>query len=195
MNAPVSIEDFATRLSGSAFRGGMRQLAGGVSVITAGAGSDRSGMTVTSVSSLSLDPPTLIVSVNRQSSTWPLLLRYRAFGINVLSAKQQDVALRFSGQGGVTGAARYGEEPVIIAETGAPLLANALAAFDCEAEEMIDRHSHAIVIGRVKAVRVTEGRAALLYWRGEYAETGDEAPAAVRAWRHGHSPSNSAVDR
>jgi flavin reductase (DIM6/NTAB) family NADH-FMN oxidoreductase RutF len=152
-------------------------------------------MTVTSVSSLSLDPPTLIVSVNRQSSTWPLLLRYRAFGVNVLGAKQQDVALRFSGQGGVTGTARYGEEPVIIAETGAPLLANALAAFDCEAEEMIDRHSHAIVIGRVKAVRVTEGRAALLYWRGEYAETGDEAPAAVRAWRHGHSPSNSAVDR
>jgi flavin reductase (DIM6/NTAB) family NADH-FMN oxidoreductase RutF len=115
MNAPVSIEDFATRLSGSAFRGGMRQLAGGVSVITVGAGSDRSGMTVTSVSSLSVDPPTLIVSVNRQSSTWPLLLRYRTFGVNVLSARQQDVALRFAGQGGVAGAARYGEEPVIIA--------------------------------------------------------------------------------
>jgi flavin reductase (DIM6/NTAB) family NADH-FMN oxidoreductase RutF len=185
MNAPVSIEDFATRLSGSAFRGGMRQLAGGVSVITVGAGSDRSGMTVTSVSSLSVDPPTLIVSVNRQSSTWPLLLRYRTFGVNVLSARQQDVALRFAGQGGVAGAARYGEEPVIIAETGAPLLANALAAFDCEAEELIDRHSHAIVIGRVKAVRVTEGRAALLYWRGEYTETGAEEPAAVRAWRRG----------
>ena len=125
------------------------------------------------------------MSVNRASSTWSLLLRYRAFGVNILSAKQQDVALRFSGQGGVAGAARYGDEPVVTAETGAPLLANALAAFDCEAEEMIDRHSHAIVIGRVTAVRVTEGRAALLYWRGEYAEAGAEEPASVRAWRHG----------
>jgi hypothetical protein len=50
---------------------------------------------------------------------------------------------------------------------------------------MIDRHSHAIVIGRVKAVRVTEGSAALLYWRGEYSEAGAQEPAAVRAWRHG----------
>jgi len=172
MNAPVSIEDFATRLSTSAFRGAMRQLASGVSVITAGSGEDRSGMTVTSVSSLSLEPPSLIVCVNKQSSTWPLLLRHQVFGVNILGAGQQDVAVRFSGEGDVSGAARFGDEPVIIAETGAPLLANALAAFDCEADALVDYHSHVIVIGRVKAVRVTEGRSALLYWRRQYSELG-----------------------
>ena len=54
------------------FRDAMRQLAGGVSIITVGRGKDITGMTVTSVSSLSVEPPTLIVSVNRQASSWPL---------------------------------------------------------------------------------------------------------------------------
>lgn len=184
MNAPVSIADFATQLTSGTFRGAMRELAGGVSILTAGLGDDRSGMTVTSVSSLSLDPPTLIVCVNRQASSWPLLLRYRAFGINVLGAAQRDVALRFSGHGGTAGAARFGDEPVVVAETGAPLLANALAAFDCEAEEVLDRHSHAIVIGRVRAVRIAPGQGPLLYWRGEYLHStgagGVEAPLGVR---------------
>ncbi|MFX6861586.1 flavin reductase family protein, partial [Acinetobacter baumannii] len=55
------------------FRSAMRSLAGGVSVITAGRGNDLSGMTVTSVSSLSVEPATLIVSINRKASSWPLL--------------------------------------------------------------------------------------------------------------------------
>ncbi len=179
MNAPVSIDAFATHVSAGAFRGAMRQLASGVSVITAGAGEDRSGMTVTSVSSLSIDPPSLIVCVNKQSSTWPLLLRHQVFGLNVLSAGQRDVAVRFSGHE-LTGAARFGDEPVVTAETGAPLLANALAAFDCEADALVDYHSHAIVVGRVKAVRVTEGGSALLYWRGQYSEAADPSLSRPR---------------
>ena len=79
----------------------MRQLAGGVSVITVGRGNELSGMTVTSVTSLALDPATLVVSVNRQSSSWPLLSKHGVFGVNILSADQQDVAERFSGKGGV----------------------------------------------------------------------------------------------
>jgi flavin reductase (DIM6/NTAB) family NADH-FMN oxidoreductase RutF len=199
MNAPVPLDDFATQAA-SAFRGAMRQLAGGVSVITVGVGAERSGMTVTSVTSLSVEPPTLIVCVNRQSSSWPLLLRHQVFGVNILRAEQRDVAIRFSGQGNLAGAARFGDEPVVTAETGAPLLANALAAIDCEAEALIDHHSHVIVIGRVKAVRLAQGQSALVYWRGQYLETDGAAPSSVRAWRDRgsdrlHNPSNSAVDR
>jgi len=79
------------------FRGAMRHLAGGVSVITPG-GSDISGMTVTSVSSLSVEPPSLIVSVNRAASSWPLLKRYGHFGVNILTADQIDIAERFTGR-------------------------------------------------------------------------------------------------
>jgi flavin reductase (DIM6/NTAB) family NADH-FMN oxidoreductase RutF len=81
------------------FRGAMRHLTGGVSVITAGRDDDIAGMTVTSVSSLSVDPPTLIVSINRGASSWPLLKRHGFFGVNILTADQLDVAERFSGKG------------------------------------------------------------------------------------------------
>jgi len=182
MNAPVSIESLATRPA-SAFRAAMRQLASGVSVVTVGNGEDRTGLTITSLTSLSAEPPSLIVCVNRQASAWPLLLRHQVFGVNVLRAEQRDVAIRFSGEGKRTGAARFGDEPVITAETGAPLLANALAAFDCEAEALIDHHSHVIVIGRVKAVRAAERGTSLLYWRGQYSEAGAEDPSAMTARR------------
>lgn len=167
MNAPVSIEQFAAQLPGSAFRSAMRQLASGVSVITVGTDADRSGMTATSVVSLSIDPPSLLVAVNKSSSTWPLLLRHQAFGVNILRAEQRAVAIRFS-DSKLAGTARFGEEPTITAKTGAPLLENALAIFDCEVESLVDYRSHVIVIGQVKASRISEADAALLYWRGGY---------------------------
>ena len=66
MNSVVRNITIDREVSAGDFRGAMRQLTGGVSVITAGRGKDISGMTVTSVSSLSVDPPTLIVSINRE---------------------------------------------------------------------------------------------------------------------------------
>ena len=150
------------------FRGAMRALAGGVSVITVGRGKDISGMTVTSVSSLSVEPPTLIVSVNRQSSSWPLLQRFGAFGVNILTADQLDVAERFAGKDGLKGAARFAGAQWVTRATGVPLLVGGLAAIDCEVEEVIERHSHAIVIGRVRDVITAAPTTALTYWDGQY---------------------------
>src|SRR5580704_15552949 len=89
---PANLDAGVSTVGADSFRGAMRELGGGVSVITVGIGTERSGMTATSVSALSLDPPTLIVCVNKGSSTWPLLLRYRSFGVNILHAGHQDVA-------------------------------------------------------------------------------------------------------
>jgi flavin reductase (DIM6/NTAB) family NADH-FMN oxidoreductase RutF len=150
------------------FRGAMRQLTGGVNVITAGRGKDISGMTVTSVSSLSLDPPTLIVSVNRSASSWPLLQRYGAFGVNILAADQIDIAERFAGKDGLKGATRFAGAEWTTRASGVPLLVGALAAIDCEIEEIIERHSHAILIGRVRDLQVSSRTAALAYWQGQY---------------------------
>ena len=150
------------------FRGAMRQLTGGVTVITAGRGKDISGMTVTSVSSLSVDPPTLIVSVNRSASSWPLLQRYGAFGVNILAADQIDIAERFAGKDGLKGAARFAGAEWTTRASGVPLLVGALAAIDCEVEEIIERHSHAILIGRVRDLQVSSRTAALAYWQGQY---------------------------
>ena len=78
------------------FRAVMRRLAGGVSIITAGRGDDIMGMTVTSLTSLSADPPRLLVSINRQASSFSLIDRHRLFGVNILGSDQQELAARFS---------------------------------------------------------------------------------------------------
>jgi flavin reductase (DIM6/NTAB) family NADH-FMN oxidoreductase RutF len=125
-------------------------------------------MTVTSVSSLSVDPPTLIVSINRGSSSWPLLKRHGVFGVNILTADQLDIAERFTGKDGLKGADRFAGAEWITRASGVPLLVGALAAVDCEVEEIVERHSHAIVIGRVLDMLISTRTAALAYWQGQY---------------------------
>jgi flavin reductase (DIM6/NTAB) family NADH-FMN oxidoreductase RutF len=160
------------------FRGAMRQLTGGVSVITTGRGRDISGMTVTSVASLSVDPPSLIVSINRAASSWTLLKRYGAFGVNMLAADQVEIAERFTGKGGLKGVERFAGAEWTTRASGVPLLVGALTAIDCEVEEIFERHSHAIVIGRVLDLQISSRTAALAYWQGQYVAIDREEDAA-----------------
>ena len=181
MNSIVRSVSIDTEVSSDDFRGAMRRLAGGVSVITAGRGKDISGMTVTSVSSLSVDPPALIVSINREASSWPLVKRYGFFGVNILTSDQLDVAERFTGKGGLKGAARFAGADWATRASGVPLLVGALAAIDCEVEDVVERHSHAIVIGRVLDVAVSARTAALAYWQGRYVAIDQDEDAAKLA--------------
>lgn len=179
MNSVVrNIRESRIETSADNFRNAMRSLAGGVSVITAGRGNDLSGMTVTSVSSLSVEPATLIVSINRKTSSWPLLQRHGVFGVNILSSDHIDIAERFSGIGGLKGVERFAGAEWISLVSGVPLLAGALAAFDCEVEHVVERHSHAIVIGRVLDLRVSPGKPALTYWQGQYVALDQNEDAA-----------------
>ena len=192
MNSIVRSVSIDTEVTSSDFRSAMRQLTGGVSVITAGRGRDISGMTVTSVSSLSVDPPALIVSINREASSWPLVKRYGFFGVNILASDQIDIAERFTGKGGLKGADRFAGARWMTRASGVPLLSDALAAIDCEVEDIVERHSHAIVIGRVLDVAVSVRTAALAYWQSQYvaidrdedalrlAEVSVPAPRALR---------------
>ncbi|HEV7309194.1 MAG TPA: flavin reductase family protein [Ensifer sp.] len=145
----------------------MRNLSGGVSVITAGIGDEKTGATVTSATALSVDPPTMVVNINRTSSTWPIIQRYRHFCVNVLSREQQKVAERFSGVDGAKGAARYDGAEWTRLASGASALIGALSAIDCEVEEIIERHSHAIIIGRVVAITTGTGEP-IVYHNGLY---------------------------
>jgi flavin reductase (DIM6/NTAB) family NADH-FMN oxidoreductase RutF len=179
MNSAVRHLHGDHNVSSDDFRGAMRHLAGGVSVITAGRAKEISGMTVTSVSSLAVDPPTLIVSINRESSSWPLIKRHGFFGVNILTADQIDVAERFTGKGGLKGAERFTGAQWFTAVSGVPLLAGALAAVDCAVEDILERHSHAIVIGRVLDLKLSSRTAALAYWQGQYVAI-DQNEDAVR---------------
>jgi flavin reductase (DIM6/NTAB) family NADH-FMN oxidoreductase RutF len=149
-------------------RKALRQLASGVSVITTGKAPNRTGFTATSVSSLSIDPARIIVSVNRNSSSYHALRASGIFAVNFLASYQVHLANQFAGRDGIKGEARFAGADWEVLESGASVLAGALASIDCAVEEFIERHSHAIVIGRVLATRSADSGGALLYWRGKY---------------------------
>jgi flavin reductase (DIM6/NTAB) family NADH-FMN oxidoreductase RutF len=157
---------------GAAFRQAMRALASGVAIVACGEGEARRGCTVVSVASLSLAPPTLIVCLARSSSTLAGLREAGAFSINLIAARHEALAHRFSGHGGAHGARRFDGAHWVTLSTGAPVLADAIAAFDCLLEEAIERHSHAIVLGAVVGVREGADEPALTRRRGGYAPLG-----------------------
>lgn len=149
------------------FRDAMRAFVGNCSVLTVGTGDLATGLVVTSGISLSADPPLILACVNRNSSSWPLFSPGAAFGWSSLGAAHQGVAERFSGFGGVKGPARYDRADW---ETigSARVLVGAPTAFACTVEEMVDRATHSIVIGRIHAIRTTPDAGALVYWNGQY---------------------------
>ncbi len=150
------------------FRLAMREFASGVAVVATGSGERRNGCTATSLCSLSIEPPALVVCLSRASATLKAIQKEGAFGVSMLAETHAGLADRFAGRSGLRGAARFDGSDWIALASGAPLLKGAVALLDCEVEEIIERHTHAIVIGRVAAAKAGGGRP-LLHWRGRWA--------------------------
>jgi flavin reductase (DIM6/NTAB) family NADH-FMN oxidoreductase RutF len=151
------------------FRLVMRRLAGGVSIITAGRGDDISGMTVTSLTSLSATPPRLLVSINQQASSFGLIQRHRLFGVSILGSDQHHIAGRFS-NGRLKGSQRFEGTEWSFGSFGVPLLGHSLATIECQVEEIIERHSHGIVVGSLLSFELAPRLSGLVYWNGQYVE-------------------------
>jgi flavin reductase (DIM6/NTAB) family NADH-FMN oxidoreductase RutF len=155
-------------MNSESYRALMRHQAGAVTVIASGADGSRAGLTATAVCSLSDNPPTILVCVQRRSGAHDLIAKAGCFSGNLLSREQEDVAERFAGRRGLKGEARFAGLDWGTLETGAPVLAGALASLDCE---LIDRHqftTHSIFIGRVVAGVFRADAQPLLYFRGDY---------------------------
>src|SRR5579883_3068049 len=153
----------------------MRLLASGVCVITAGRKPARTGYTGTAVFSLSVEPERILISVARNSSSFAAIRNGGFFGLNVLRSDQQAIADRFAGRGGVKGEARYDGAEWATSSSGASLLIGALANAECAVEEILERHSHALIIGEPRSIVTDPDADALIFWRSSYA-----AAAAAR---------------
>lgn len=167
MSEPSPAEASAS-IAPQAFRDGMRHLAGAVTVIATGAAGHRYGLTATAVCSLSDEPPTLLVCVNRTASAHDVIRDNGAFTVNLLADDQEDVAARFAGRSGLKGEARFTGDHWTTAVTGAPTLAHALASFDCEVTQEHVFATHTIFIGRVVAAAARDGAEPLIYLRGAF---------------------------
>lgn len=151
------------------YRQAFRRTAGGVWAVTAAHDGQRSGLTATSIVSLSAEPAELLVSVQPNSSTFPLLLASGYFGVNLLTRSQQAIADRFAGRNGCQGEARYEEGTWGQTPDGVWLLEEAAVALACEVGEVLWRRTHALVIGRITALRLAEEAVPpLVYTDGRY---------------------------
>ena len=168
----------ASQPSGVAGLEALRQLPRAVSVITLQRGADWFGLTATSVSFLSVEPPTLLISFDCAARLSPAAAPQTPFGVSVLA----EIADRFGRGALVEASSDDFEGSWVTGPNGVVLRSDAVAALECESEEIFDRHGRTIVIGRIRNVFKVGGSGALVYWGGAYNSIGwtdDEVRRAV----------------
>jgi flavin reductase len=155
-------------------RQAMRRMAGTVCVIATGRVGNRCGLTATSVTSLSLEPPSMLVCLNRATSTYAAIVEEQCFSINVLGAHQADLARVFSSIE-VARENRFASGTWRQSSHGIPQLESANASMLCNVERMLEYGSHAAIIGRVIDISLHAGASApLLYSDGDYRQLPDQ---------------------
>jgi flavin reductase (DIM6/NTAB) family NADH-FMN oxidoreductase RutF len=158
------------------FRQSMRLLAGGVTIVASSFEGTRSGLTATAVCSLALTPPRILASINIQGDTYGLVRRSRCMSVNLLSLEHERLARRFATHRAMLNEDRFGAGVWVQRITGAPVLADALAALDCRVTEIIPLDSHAILIGMVEDVMFGPARPPLIHFQAHFTSVLDTAP-------------------
>jgi flavin reductase (DIM6/NTAB) family NADH-FMN oxidoreductase RutF len=162
--APVTGEDFA-QITQDGFRSALARHAAGVVVVTARPESGPAGLTATSFTSVSLDPPLVSFYVAQSSATLPRLREAPTFAVNVLGHDQAELAARFAARGvdRFAGPTRWSTGPA-----GEPLLDGAVAHLVCEWYITHSVGDHWLIVGRVTGLRLGEAGTPLLYHRGSF---------------------------
>lgn len=150
-------------------RGGMRNLAAAVNLITTRDGDTRLGLTATAVCSVTAEPPRLVVFVNKKVAAADAIMNSGALCVNVLSGEQEHEARVFAGMvEGVQGEARFEHGQWSELVTGAPVLLGALTSFDCRVVKVFDESTHHAFLCEVLATGEPGQGDALLYLNGAF---------------------------
>lgn len=167
------------------FKLGMRSLAGAVSILTSSHAGHRYGMTATAVCSATADPPTVLVCVNRGTTTHDAIAKGGVFCVNVLRAEDRELSGLFSGA--QKGEARFRAELWTRLATGSPVLLDALVAFDCKVVNRLVHGTHSVLLGEVARLQIGRKGKPLLYADGQYAKLaslahGEPLPEGLDYW-------------
>ena len=141
---PVAAQDFVSA---------MGLAATGVSVVTTDGPAGRFGLTVSAVSSVSADPPLVLICINRKSPAVAALDSNGTFAINLLGAHNRSYAETFAGRPREGRPFDFANHDWTEGQTGLPLVTDATAVFECETHSSIDAGTHRIYIGRVVATQ------------------------------------------
>lgn len=142
-----------SEFSADTFKAALRHLASGVSLITTvDASGAPMGMLATAVSSVTAEPPTILICINHTATMHGALMDSRKFCVNFLAIGNNAVAQRFTG--GIPREERFAEGAWEVLASGAPVLGDAHASLDCEISEITEMGSHSVIFGRVLAAKV-----------------------------------------
>jgi flavin reductase (DIM6/NTAB) family NADH-FMN oxidoreductase RutF len=147
------------------FRRALGSFASGVTVVTAlSEDGQRLGLTVSAFSSLSLEPPLILICIDKRASAHDHLSEGRHFAVNILAEDQEQISARFASRD----ADRFNGLAIVEGKTGSPLIEGAIAHIECRVTQAYPGGDHTIFIGQVEAVAIDDENP-LLYFRGRYA--------------------------
>jgi len=150
------------------FRSVMRRFPTGVTIVTTVLDGNLKGFTANAFSSVSADPPMVLICVNRRARSHPLISQAGRFCVNILRVEQQELAERFASK---EPGDPFDSTPFTRSLTGSPVLDGVLGYFDCELAEEHSAGTHTIFIGNVVACASHEG-APLGYFNAAYRDFG-----------------------
>lgn len=148
------------------FKAAMRRLAASVSIVVAKGDEGPVGMAATSITSLTADPPAVLVCVNRMTSLHALLVPTAPLSVNLLARHHREVSMAFGG--GTPREERFKVGDWQEGANGLPALADAQANLECVIDAMLAYGTHSIVIARVIRAQVSDTVAPLVYQDGGY---------------------------
>ncbi|KAF3980858.1 MAG: flavin reductase family protein [Methylococcales symbiont of Hymedesmia sp. n. MRB-2018] len=150
------------------FKNALKLWASGVTVVTAQTEKfGLKGMTATSFSSVSIDPPQILVCINKTADTGDAVFDGKSFAVNILMVEQQEVSNQFAG--GATQEERFANVKWHTGDTGPPVFDDALASIECTVVQQVLAGTHWVVIGEVQNVNCQNGKP-LLYYNSAYGE-------------------------
>jgi len=164
-----------TQVSKGDFRNAMARVCAPVNIITTDGTAGRGGFTATAVCSVSDDPPTLLVCINRASSAYASVTRNEVVCVNVLSARHEPLSRLFGGK--VPADERFAAAAWSTLATGAPVLADCAAAFDCRIADIVNVGTHDVLFCRVVALQRSGCTDNLIYFGRAYHTIGVTDPA------------------
>ena len=146
------------------YRDAVRHFASGITVVTVGDENELHGMTASSFAAVSLQPPLVLVNLEKTSRTKTMIRSTGSFAVNILAEGQEDLARMFARSGDKT----FDDLPHQIGPLGAPLIDGCLTWLECRTTDVFDGGDHDVFLAEVLATGGSPGKKPLLYYDRGY---------------------------
>ncbi|MCP1199440.1 flavin reductase [Notoacmeibacter sp. MSK16QG-6] len=156
------------------YRDAMARFAGAVHIVTTDGDAGRRGVTIIAGCSVSDDPPTVLVCLNRHNPSNELFVQNGRFALNTLPDGKTDIADAFAGFTGEEQEDRFARAEWTVLQSGSPVLTEAASVFDCEIEHVHDHATHRVLFGRVTALAIGPSLTPLIYYDRNYRQLAPE---------------------